>query len=94
MDGTAGFNWVVVRDDHACEPSLAERERFTVLEVDLDHLESIVFPDVIETRDVSIDGDDGVALVQEPAGMATRAAGDVEHRTSARDQGCKADDPR
>jgi hypothetical protein len=53
-----------------------------------------VFPDVIETRDVSIDGDDVVALVQEPAGMATRAAGDVEHRTSARDQGCKADDPR
>ena len=84
----------VVRDHHACEPSLGERERFTVLEVDLDHLESIVFPDVIETRHVSIDGNDVVALVQEPAGMATCAAGDVEHRTSARDQRCEADDPR
>jgi hypothetical protein len=57
-------------------------------------LESIVFPDVIETRDVSIDGDDVVSLVQEPAGMATRAAPDVEHRTGDRDQGCKADDSR
>ena len=94
LDGTAGFNWVVVRDDHACEPSLGERERFTVLEVDLDHLDSIMFPDVIETRGVSIDGNDVVALVQEPACVATCAAGDVEHRTSARDHGCEADDPR
>jgi hypothetical protein len=53
-----------------------------------------VFPDVIETRDVPIDGDDVVPLVQEPAGVATCAAGNVEHWTSARDQGCKADDPR
>jgi hypothetical protein len=54
----------VVRDHHPCEPSLAERERLTALEVHLDYLESIVFPDVIETRDVSIDGDDVVPLVQ------------------------------
>jgi hypothetical protein len=84
----------VVRDHHPCEPSLAERERLTALEVHLDYLESIVFPDVIETRDVSIDGDDVAPLVQEPVGMATRAARDVEHRTGERDQGCKADDPR
>jgi hypothetical protein len=38
--------------------------------------------------------DDVVPLVQEPAGMATRAARDVEHRTGERDQGCKAVDPR
>jgi hypothetical protein len=37
-------------------PSIAERERPIVLEIDLDDVESIVFPDVIQTGDVSIGG--------------------------------------
>jgi hypothetical protein len=65
---------------------IAEREPLPALEIHLDYLESIVFPDVIEARDVSIDGDDVVPLVQEPAGVATRSARDVEHRTGGRDQ--------
>lgn len=84
----------VVRDHHPREASLAEREPLPALEIHLDHLESIVFPDVIESRDVSIDGDDVVPVVQEPAGVATRSARDVEHRTGGRDQGRKAGDPR
>jgi hypothetical protein len=73
---------------------IAERERLAVLEIDLDCHESIVFPDVVETGDVSIDRDDVVAAVQEQPGVATAATGDVEHLTSGRDQGCEADDPR
>ncbi|HET6921189.1 MAG TPA: hypothetical protein VFI46_17260 [Jiangellaceae bacterium] len=43
---------------------------------------------------VSIDADDVVAAVQEQTGVATGAAGAVEHLTSGRDQGREADDPR
>jgi hypothetical protein len=84
----------VVRDDHPANRRSRSRERLTVLEIDLDDLESIVFPDVIETGDVSIDGDNVAAAVQEQPGMATGAARDVEDLVSGRDQGCEADDPR
>jgi hypothetical protein len=74
----------VVGDHYRAEPSVEERERAAVLEVDLDDLELWMCSQVFDSRDISIDGDDVVTSRQEEARMTTTPARDIEHGSRRR----------
>ncbi len=83
----------VVRHDDSGEEAADEGERPAVLEVDLDRLQPGVVPEVGDAGEVTVDGDHVTTEVEQEAGVAAPAAGQVEDRAGVGDQGSEPDHP-
>ena len=69
----------VVGHHDAVEPSFAQGPGAAVLEVDFENLEVRSGLNVIEATDITVDGKNLVAEFEDMAGVASAAAGEVEH---------------
>ena len=64
-----------------------------MLEVGGDELHAVLPGEIGDAGELHVDGDHTMAAPAEVSRVPPAAAGEIEHRTAARDQGREADDP-
>ncbi len=84
----------VVRHDYTGEVPAGERERASVFEVDFDDLHTRIGPEIIDTRHITVDGDDVVASLEEEARVPSAAAREIEYRSCRGYERRETNDPR